>query len=131
MAIVDACDENVKTLRTLSAREIKDLWDFYLRGCRDTLTQTNFDRIVNDAYIDITTSFNSYDSDSSLSSSSIEVLMEITKSFDQEVMSYDQNCIDEVEISKLRTLRNVSSTGNEDVIILEPCIPGECVCIAH
>lgn len=44
-------------------------------------------------------------------------------------MSYNHNCIYEVEIAKFRSLRNVSSTGNEDDVILEPCILRECVCI--
>lgn len=78
MTILDACDENVKTLRTLSVREIKYLWDFYVRGCRDTLTHDGFGYIVKEAYSDITTSFSNSDSDSSPSSSSVEVLMKIT-----------------------------------------------------
>lgn len=92
-------DENTKALRTLTAREIKDLWGFYVKGCRDTLTQANFDYIVNEAYNDISASFSN--SDSSSSDSSVEVLMEIVESFDQEVVSYDHNSIDEMEIDKL------------------------------
>lgn len=57
--------------------------------------------------------------------------MEITESFNQEVISYDYNCINEVKIAKLRSLRNVSPTENEDDVVLEPCIPGECICITH
>lgn len=57
--------------------------------------------------------------------------MEIMDLFDQEVMSYDHNSINEVEIAKLQSLKNVSSTRNEDAVILEPCIPGERVCIAR
>lgn len=56
--------------------------------------------------------------------------MEIIESFDQEVMSYNHNCIDEVEMTKLQSLRNVSATGNEYDVIWEPCIPGECVFLA-
>lgn len=119
-----------KTLRTLSSLEIKDLWDFYVRGCRDTLTQANFDCIVKEAYSNISASFSDYDSESSSSGSSVEVLMEIIESFDQ-VVSYDHNFIDEMEIPELRPLKNVSSIGNEDNVILEPCIQGECVCIAR
>lgn len=57
--------------------------------------------------------------------------MEISDSFDPEVMSYDHSSIDEVEIAELRPLKNISSTGNEDGVILEPCIPGEHVCIVR
>lgn len=65
MAIIDAFNENSKTLRTLSAHEIKDLWDFYMRISRDTLTLADFDRTIKEAYNDITTIFSNYDSDSS------------------------------------------------------------------
>lgn len=98
-------------------------------GCRDTLTQVDFDHIVKEAK-NISTSFSDYDSDSSSSGSSVKALMEIMESFDQEVMSYDHSSINEVEIAKLRSLKNVSSTRNKDNVILEPCIPGERVCIA-
>lgn len=98
-----------------------------MRGRRDTLTQANFDYIVKKAYNNISASFSDFDSEYF---SSIDVLMEIMEPFDQEVMSYDYNFIDEVEIDKLRSLRNVSSTGNEDDVILEPCILGERVCVA-
>lgn len=49
------------------------------------------------------------------------------ESFDQEVIIYDHCSLDEVEIAKLRSLKNVSATRNEDDVILEPCILGECV----
>lgn len=78
MAIIDACDGNAKTLRILSAREIKDLWDFCVRGCRDTLTETDFDCIVMKVYSNITTSFSNSEFGSSSSGSSVEVLVEIT-----------------------------------------------------
>lgn len=102
-----------------------------MRRCRDTLTQVNFDRIVKEAYNDISASFRGFDSDTSSSGPSVEVVMEIIESFDQEVTSYDHNSIDEVEIAKLRSLKNISSIGNEDYVILEPCILGECVCIVR
>lgn len=87
MTIVDASNDNTNVLRTLSTCKIKDLWDFYVRGHRYTLNQTNFDRIINEAYDDIFASFRDFDSESSSLGSSVEVLMEIMESFDQEVMS--------------------------------------------
>lgn len=36
-----------------------------------------------------------------------------------------------MEIDKLRSLRNVSSTRNKEDVVLEPCILGECVFIVH
>lgn len=124
-------DENTKALKTLSAYEIKDLWDFHVRGCKYTLTQADFDRIVKEAYKDISSSFSDFDSDYSSLGSSVEVLMEISESFNPEVTSYDHISIDEIEITKLRSLKNVSSTGNEDDVTMESCIPRECVCIAR
>lgn len=131
MTIVDACDNNTNELRTLSTRESKDLLDFYVIGRRDTLTQADFDRILKKAYDNISSSFSDSDSKSSSPGSSVEVLMEIRESFDKEVMSYDHNSNNEVEIVKLLSLKNFSSTGKEDDVILEPCIPGEHVCIAR
>lgn len=93
MTIVDACDKNNKTLRTLSARKIKDLWYFYVRGCRYTITQADFDCIINEAHNNIFASFSESDSDSSSLGLSIEVLMEIMESFDQEVTSYNHSSI--------------------------------------
>lgn len=46
-------------------------------------------------------------------------------------MSHDHNSINEVLIAKLQSLKNVSSIGNEDNVILEPCILGERVCIVR
>lgn len=57
--------------------------------------------------------------------------MDIANSFDTEVVSYDHSFIDEVEIVKLRSLKNISSIENGDDVVLEPCIPMEGVCIAH
>lgn len=44
-------------------------------------------------------------------------------------MIYDHRSIDEVEITKLQSLMNISSTRHEDGFVLEPCIPRERVCI--
>src|SRR4051812_24432340 len=43
-------------------------------------------------------------------------------------MSCKASSFDEVDIAKLHSLRNISSTGNEDDLVLEPCGPGERVC---
>ena len=99
-----------------------------MRGCRDTLTPADLDRIVKEAYDNISASFSNFDSDSSSSGSSVEVLMEIMESFDQEVMSYDHNS--PMEIAKFRSLKNVFAIGNKDDVILEPCIIWEYVYIA-
>lgn len=69
MIIVDACDNNKNVLRTLSTPEIINLWDFYVKGRRDTLTQADFDRIVNEAYGNISAFFSDSDFESSSSGS--------------------------------------------------------------
>ena len=101
MTIVRECKDNANVLRTLSIQERKNLWDFRMRGRRDTLSQADFDCIVKEAYGDIFVSFSDFDFDFPSLGSYIEVLMEIIDSFDQEVTSYDQSSIDEVEIVKL------------------------------
>lgn len=49
--------------------------------------------------------------------------MKIFNSFDQEVMSYNHSSIDEVDITKLWSLMNISSTRNGDDVVYEPWIP--------
>lgn len=127
MAIVHECDNDGNALKTLSIQEKKNLWDLRIREFKDTLSQDDFDRIINEVYVDIYTSFSDTDFESSSSGLSVEVLMEIADSFDQAVMIYDHSSIDEVEISKIRYLKNISSIGNEDDVVLKLCISGECV----
>lgn len=50
---------------------------------------------------------------------------------DKEVLSYDHNVIDENYISKLHSNNQVSSTGNEDDVVIEPYVVGEGVCITR
>lgn len=58
--------------------------------------------------------------------------MEMTRSFiDKEVLSYDHNTLDDNYISKLRSNRQISSTGNEEDVVPEPCAVGERVCITR
>lgn len=56
--------------------------------------------------------------------------MEITGSLiDKEVLSYDHSVIDDSYVSKLRSNNQIYSIGNEEDIVLEPCVVGERVCI--
>lgn len=50
---------------------------------------------------------------------------------DKEVLSYNHNIIDESYISKLRSNTLVSSTRNEEDVILAPCVDSESVCITR
>lgn len=102
-----------------------------MRECKDTLSQVYFDRIIKEVYGDIYIYISDTNSESSSSGLSVEVLMEIADSFDQEVMNYDHNSIDEEEIAKLKSLNNISYTKNKDDVVLEQCIPGERVCIVR
>lgn len=99
--------------------------------CKDALIQVDLYHIIKEVYGDIYASFCNTNYKSSLSGSLIEVLMEIADSFDQEMMSYGHSSIDEVETAKLKSLKNISSTKNEDDIVLESCILGKRVCIVR
>lgn len=58
--------------------------------------------------------------------------MEATGSLtDKEVLSYNHIIIDESYILKLDSNTLVSSTENEEDVILEPCIDGESVCLTR
>ena len=49
----------------------------------------------------------------------------------KEVLIYDHNIIDDNYISNLCSNNQVSSIGNEDDVVLEPCAVGERVCITQ
>src|ERR1044072_5036233 len=51
--------------------------------------------------------------------------MESNKFIKGEAIGFKQSLIKDVDIATLRSLWNVSSTGNEDDVILEPCESGE------
>ena len=74
----------------------------------------------------------SSDSDSdSDSSGSVELLMETNNLLKGEALGFKQSVIKDVEIATLQSLWNVSSTGNEDGVILEPCETRENVCMSR
>ena len=77
-------------------------------------------------YSDVLSSESDFDSDSP---GSVEILMETAAPFDSEVMSHKKSIVDDIDITKVRSLRIISSTGSEDDVILEPCGPKERVCI--
>lgn len=125
MVVIRECDTERNVLKPKNAEKGKELWDQCMRECKD-----EFNHIIKKVYDDIYASSSDSDFKSS-SSGSIEVRMKITYSFDEEVMSYDHSSTEDVEIGKLRSLKNISSSGNYDDILLEPCIPGECVSISR
>src|ERR1051325_6025452 len=72
------------------------------------------------------------DSDSDPNSpGSVELIMESNKLLKREALGFNQSLIKDMEISTLRSLWNISSTGNEDDVILEPCETGENVCMSR
>lgn len=102
-----------------------------MKGCEGHLGQAKFDQIIKEVYGDISSSCSETDS-KSLSSGYVGILMEITGSFlDKEVMSYDCSIIDNNDISKLQSNKQISSTGNEEDVVLEPFVVGERVCITR
>ena len=95
---------------------------------RAALGVDEYARVMNKVYSEVFTSESDSDPDSS---GSMEVLMETSESFSEEVMGYNQSSMDEVEITKLLSLRKVSLTKNEDDVVVEACIPGEQVCMSQ
>lgn len=58
--------------------------------------------------------------------------METTRSLlDKEVLIYNHNVIDDNDISKLYSNKQISSTKNEKDVMLESCVVGERVCITR
>lgn len=49
----------------------------------------------------------------------------------KEVLSYDNNVINENNISKLLSKKSISSSMNEEDIVLEPCVLGDRVGITR
>lgn len=50
---------------------------------------------------------------------------------DKKVLSYDNNVLDDSYILKLRSNNQVSSTRNEEDVVLEPFVVGDRVCITR
>lgn len=96
--------------------------------CEGYLKRADFDRIIREVYSEIPSPTSNADLESS-SSSFPNIQMDATWSLiDKEVLSYNHNIIDESYISKFRSNTLVSSTGNEEDVILEPCEIGKKVC---
>lgn len=65
----------------------------------------------------------------SSSSYFLNIQMDVTSSLiDKEVFRYNHIIVNKIYISKLRSNTLVSSTGNEEDVILEPYLAGEKVC---
>lgn len=102
-----------------------------MRGCEGHLGKVVFDQIIKEIYGDISSPCSENDS-KYLSLGFVAILMEMTWSLiDKEVLRYDHNTLDDNYISKLRSNKYISSTGNEEDILLEPCVICERVCITR
>lgn len=87
----------------------------------------DFDRIIKEVYGEIFSPISNTDSESSYPGF-LDTQMEATRSLiDKEVIGYSHSIIDESYISKLCSNTLVSSTGNEEDVILTPYIDGESV----
>lgn len=102
-----------------------------MKECESHLKQAEFDHIIREVYGEISSPHSKIDSESS-SSGSVDILMEMTRSLiDKEVLSYDCKVNDDSDISKLRSNKQISYTGNEEDVVLEPCVVGERVYITR
>lgn len=96
-----------------------------MKECEGRLGQVESDQIIKEVYGDIFSPCSETDLGSS-SSGSVDIVMEMIESFiDQEVISYDHNTINDSEISKLRSNMQISSTENEEDVVLEPFMDRE------
>lgn len=99
-----------------------------MQECEGYLNRANFDRIIREVYHKIPSPTINVDLEYS-SSGFPNIHMDATWSLvDKKVLSYNHNIIDESYISKLHSNTSVSFTGNEEDVILEPCVTGEKVC---
>ena len=103
MVVLRECDEEGVVLKSQNDEERYALWRACMRDCKKILGREEFNRIMLEVYRDIYASFSNFDYGSS-SSSSVEILMETSGSFSEEVMGYEQSSIDEMDIEKLRSL---------------------------
>ncbi|CAI8614514.1 unnamed protein product [Vicia faba] len=127
MVIIKECDDFGNKRRN-NDEEQRVIWEECMQEMRTALGVDEYARVMSKVYSEIFTSESDSDPDSS---GSVEVLMETSVSFSGEVMGYDQISMNEVEIAKLRSLRKVSSIGNEDMWSWGACIPGKRVCMSR
>lgn len=111
----------------LTASDRNRIWNACIRECDGYLSRANFDRIIREVYGEILSLISNTDSESSSSDFS-DTRMEATNFL---INKYDHSIIDESYISKLRSNTLISSIGNEEDVILEPCVVGESVCITR
>ena len=112
----------------MNAAERKELWDQILWEMENALGPEEYKRVMNEIYGDVVSSESNLISGSS-SSGFVGASMATAISFDSDVMNHKKSIFDDDEIKKLRSKKLISSTGSEEDVILESCIPGECVCL--
>lgn len=116
---------------SLTAHERRKLWDECMKECEGHLKQAEFDQIIREVYGYISSPHSKTESESS-SSGSMDIFMEMARSLiEKEVLSYGHIVIGDNDISKLHSNKQISSTRNEEDVVLEPCVVGERVCITR
>lgn len=131
MVIICECGDSGEILILLNAHKRRKLWDECMKECEDHLKKVQFDQIIKKVYGDISSPYSKTDSESS-SSGSVDILMEMTRPFIyKEFLSYNHIMLKDNYISKLRYNNMISSIGNEEDVVFEPCVIGERVCITR
>ena len=97
--------------------ERKELWDQCLWEIENALGPEKYKWVMNEIYDDVVSSESNFISGSS-SSGFIEVPMTTAIPFDLDVMNHKKSTFDDDEITKLRSKKQISSTGNEEDVIL-------------
>src|ERR1051325_10825049 len=125
MVIIRECDE-LENRKHLSSEERRILWEKCMQEMRDALGVEELERVMNKINSEVLTS----DSDSDPNSSGfVELIMETNQLLKGEALGFKQSLIKDMEIATLQSLWNISSIGNEDDVISEPCESGENVCM--
>src|ERR1051325_11263878 len=125
MVVIRECDELGRRIH-LSNEERRILFGDCMREMRDAQRVTELKRVMDRVNTEVFTSDSDSDPDSS---GSVELIMESNKLIKGEAIGFKKSLIKDIEIATLRSLWNVSSTGNEDDVILESCESGESVCM--
>ena len=125
MIVIRECDDFGRKIH-LGNEERKILFEECMREMSDAQRVTDLKRVTDRFCAEVFTSDSDSDPDSS---GSVELIMETNQLIKGEALGFKQSLIRDVEIATLRSLWNVSSTGNEDDVILESCESGESVCM--
>ena len=125
MVVIRECDDFGRKIH-LRDEERKILFEECMREMSDVKGVTDLKRVTARVCAEVFTSESDSDPDSS---GSVELIMETNRLIKGEAVGFKRSLIQDEEIAALRSLWCISTTGDEDDVILESCEPGESVCM--